>query len=96
MGFGYSVVDWKDQEIRVGLRCLYGDDVVEVTAISDPDGDVDDYGRSIMIYPYISIRFMNGDVDKTGSVRITPITWADYPDGPNFELFQVDDLEVIE
>jgi hypothetical protein len=113
MAWEMQVVDWKNQEITVGCRCLYGtappfnetdenglsweDYVVVVKSISDPDGDYDDtLGRGVLIPPYVHVEFPSGEKEGIRSNRITPITWADYPDGPSFELFQVDDLEVLE
>jgi hypothetical protein len=112
MAWEMQVVDWKKQEIKVGCRCLYGeappfnetdenglsweDYVVVVESIGEPDVDTNDYGRAQLICPYITVKFNDGETDRVGSSRITPITWADYPDGPEFEIFQADDLEVLE
>jgi hypothetical protein len=91
-----EIVDWKENEIRIGSRCLFGDTVCIVESISDPDGDYDDnLGRAVMIMPRVYVKFLDGTEDRADTHRITEITWADYPDGPELERFQADDLEVI-
>jgi hypothetical protein len=69
---GYSVEDYLGSRLEVGSRIAptYNADtgmkwpggyVVEIT---DPDGDVDDEGRSIAINPRITVLFDDGDQDS--------------------------------
>lgn len=102
--WNFEVYDWKDQEIKVGMLCVYGspdtqeeyeNQLCEVVRITDPDVDADDYGRSILICPSVYVKFKNGDEEDVHTVRVTQVTWNDYPDGPESETFQADDLEVL-
>ena len=70
-----TITDYNGNEIKVGTRVRmwdyspshpeWGQDAKyhgTVTGISDWDGDVDDdTGRSIMVPPYVSVRFDSGD-----------------------------------
>lgn len=71
--YNEQVVDSKGNVLSVGdrIRC-YGFDPEKdkyenyhgrITEISDIDGDVDDWGRSIMIPPYVYVTYLDGDQD---------------------------------
>jgi hypothetical protein len=59
-----------------------------VTAIDDPDGDVDDEGRSVAIPPRVSVRFDDGTTDRYSGHWLG--SWGD-EDAP----FEFEDLERI-
>lgn len=58
--------------LTVGSRCIYGvpedktdpDYQCVIYEITEPDGDVDEYGRSIYIAPRVKIRFDTGETDS--------------------------------
>ena len=56
------IVDTDGREIVVGSRVKIAgfSEVGEVTHISDPDGDVDDDGRSFGIAPKITVAWWDG------------------------------------
>jgi hypothetical protein len=86
------VKDSQGREFKVGgpVR-LYGGkpgaaaDNGLVTAISDPDGDVNDYGRQVYYPPRVSVRFFDGVEDSFSS-------HATYED----ETHRCEDLHVVE
>ena len=63
------IVDGNDQKLEIGDRVkihgfIPGEDDPKIhfgtiTEISDMDGDVDDYGRPIPIYPEVTVKFDN-------------------------------------
>jgi hypothetical protein len=85
------VNDWKGQRIVVGSRVTADDDgpIATVTEITDPDGDVDDEGRSYGIPPYVRVYFDGGG---KGSFRSTS-TAQFYDEDPSYEC---DELEVVQ
>lgn len=98
-----KVVDMNDKPIQVGSRVTIGTEHVwTVTRITDPDGDVDDDGRSIAIPPYIYVRLDGTEIPDTATglspdgeyanfrTYFTGRGWWD-EDAP----FACDDLEVI-
>ena len=65
-----SCLDYHGNEIKKGDRvCIYGYSHREdfrgtVQVITDPDGDADDWGRSIYIYPRVTVLFDDGQEDS--------------------------------
>lgn len=100
-----KVVDGNGTEISVGTRVMFGDPLptddrkdylATVTEIGEHDVDYDDdLGRARLFPPMVKWRFDNGDEDGTSTYDVTPISWADYPDGPDVRVFSADDLEVV-
>lgn len=95
--------DWEVRDcagtiVNVGDKVLYdeNDRAAVVTAISEPDGDYDDeLQRGVEYPPRVTVRFADdGSTWDVRSYNDTPITWADYPDGPMLSTYQVDDLKV--
>lgn len=93
--------DWevRDSEgtiVNVGDRVIYNDESAAVVeGISEPDGDYhDELQRAVEYPPVVTVRFGDGTLWKTRSYNDTPITWADYPDGPVLSTYRVDDLKV--
>jgi hypothetical protein len=92
MSYETIVEDADGKRLLVGSRVRCGDDLGVVTAISDPDGDVDDYGRSVGINPKVSVDFDDGSEDSfTTFMHIRG--WVDYmrEDLP----FRCEDVELI-
>lgn len=90
-----KVVDMNDQPIKVGSHVMIGTEHVwTVTKITDPDGDVDDEGRTIGIPPYVHVelRTPNGVVIEMDDLRTywTAQGWWD-EDAP----YKCDDIEVM-
>lgn len=81
-----TVIDAKGNELRVGDRVMaYGFDPAKdkyeeyfghITKITEPDGDVDDYGRGISYPPCVYVKFKNGDEDHFISQTQG---WGEYP-----------------
>lgn len=100
-----TIWDCNEEPLHVGSRVVYGnlaypEDVAaqtgEVTAISDVDVDHDDEtGRAKQISPRVTVRFQDGTAEECTTVDVTPVSWRDYPDGPDELIFQADDLEVV-
>jgi|SRR5262245_4737423 len=87
-------------EIKVGTRCIYGcpDEaerftpryLVTVFEITEPDGDVDDYGRSIFIPPRVRIRF-----DDTGEEDSIQASHNYHESDWDTMVFDVSDLQAL-
>jgi len=84
--------------LTIGSHCIYGvpdrrddpDYQCEIYEITEPDGDVDDYGRSIYIPPRVRIRFLNSD-DETDSLQAS----IDYHQSDfDFTVYVVSDIEL--
>jgi hypothetical protein len=101
-----KVLDYKGNEIKVGLKCVYGspdsedrdDAIVEVIEISEPDvlynpiTDTDDGGYAC----FITIKFPDGETEKLQANINMPGYWGD-PDNMPEEIYEEGgDLEVIE
>jgi hypothetical protein len=59
-----AVFDGNGVELKVGMAVKVGDEANDrgvITEVSEPDGDVDDYGRSIGINPAVSVQFPDCD-----------------------------------
>lgn len=93
----YNYVDAKGNTIKAGDRVrivftlpIKVDFATEgkVICINDPDGDVDDYGRTVAINPTIEVLFDDEDTD-TFIMGWTGNYWNE--EAP----FQTDDVEVI-
>jgi len=86
-----QVLDANGTLLAVGSRVRCGDDAGTVTQITDPDGDVVDYGRTVGINPEVKVDFDDGTEDSftTGY----KMNWALYPDGPDH--WDCDDLVLV-
>ncbi len=62
-----TYIDALGNEFKVGDRVVDGQGLGTVISVSDPDGDVDDEGRSIYISPKATVRFDNGDEEVYSS-----------------------------
>jgi hypothetical protein len=82
------VIDWQGQQIKVGQRVKVGDERGIVVSISDPDGDVDSYGRTVGINPSIEVRFP-GDTERFGTTWTATGPWDE--DAP----YECEDVEVV-
>ena len=84
-----NVVDANDVPIKVGSRVTIGTEHVwTVTRITDPDGDVDDEGRSIAIPPYVHVT--HEGTEESWRTYFTGQGWWD-DEAP----FACDDLTVL-
>ena len=93
-----SVTDWDGNPLTVGSQVIFGDDPIQrgvVTEITDPDGDVDDEGRTVNIPPYVTVTFPDGGTERVRSYLNAEMTWGFYPDGPDVWTFACDDLELL-
>lgn len=99
----FEVRDINGQKIAVGNRVLFGDPrpderdlhTGEVTEITEPDADYDDeLGRGVQITPRVVVRFPDGSEERTRTINMTEVTWADYPDGPAHEIFEAEEIEL--
>ena len=90
-GMGHpAIVDADDRPVYVGSRVRVGTvHVWTVIQITDPDGDVDDEGRSIAIPPYVRLE-CDGETYSARTYYTGQGWWDD--DAP----FKCDDLEVVE
>jgi hypothetical protein len=70
------VNDCNGARLLVGAAVLVDEHPAVVVAISDPDGDVGDDGRTIGINPVVAVRFMEGDTDEY-TTRWTAKGWWD-------------------
>lgn len=89
----FTLQDINGEELEVGARVDCGDGWTgRVTDITEPDGDVDDYGRSIAVGPFVTVRFDNGQEDTFTAYAVIG-GWGDYmrEDLP----YRCDDLELI-
>lgn len=61
-----TIYDKAGNVIVVGARVAAEEDWPGgvVTGISDPDGDVNDYGRPVAIPPYVSVSYDDGTEDR--------------------------------
>lgn len=93
----FKVVDCNEAEIKIGTHVKFVDEETAIIiGITDPDGDVNDEGRSIEIPPYVEFKLVSdGTVGAVSTYNITKLTWADYPDGPEEYIYQADDLEKV-
>jgi hypothetical protein len=81
-------IDANGRPFEEGSRVHVCDYPGTVTRITDPDGDVDDEGRTIGINPKVTVLFDDGS-DDTYSTSYTGT-------GPDQDApWQCDDLEVI-
>lgn len=80
-------IDTNGVEFKVGDRVNDGRGSGVVESVSDPDGDVDDEGRSITIPPRALVKFDDGEDDYFTSYWTAQGPWDD--DAP----WQFDDLE---
>lgn len=85
-----AVLDNTGQPVTVGTRCrvlgytIPGETAV-VTDVSDDDADCDDSGRGVLIPPYVTLTWPDGDTDRLRS-------WRHGHDGP----WTCDDIEVVQ
>lgn len=100
---GCGTVYWNptsnnDPQFTEDARCpdCYGSGVVEaaeyygvILGISDPDGDVDDYGRTIGIAPRVTVLFDDGSDDRFIASWTAKGPWDE--DAP----YQCDDVTAI-
>lgn len=95
----FKIVDEEKNEITVGtkIRILEFSRDGEVIKIIEPDVDYNDIvQRPTMTNPKIVVVLSDSGQIKLETENITEITWADYPDGPDEYVFQVDsDVHVI-
>jgi hypothetical protein len=68
----YIHVDANETEIKVGDKVQFGDEDGPdskgvIDHFTDPDGDVDDDGRSITINPDCHVKFEDGTTETAGS-----------------------------
>lgn len=75
--------EWQDGPVKI--RIVYG----TVTAISDPDGDVDDEGHMIGINPCITVKW-DGEVEKENVSTYNRSSY--YMDDPWWEC---EEIEVV-
>ena len=73
-----EILDSQGNTIRVGMRTLENDGTV--TEISDPDGDVDDYGRSVGILPRVFVKYDDGTDDNYPCRWNATGPWDDHRD----------------
>lgn len=100
-----GIVDANGLVVKVGDTVLFGDPKTsdEIAAqtgvvfeITDYDVDYnDDLMRAEQYPPKVKIRLPNGDVEMTSTHDATPISWAEYPDGPDVWIFQADDIVMV-
>lgn len=74
-----AIIDFKGEPITIGTVVAFdalpatdrypGQEATTgiVTGISDVDGDVDDEGRSIAIYPSVTVRYADGTTEEFGT-----------------------------
>jgi hypothetical protein len=72
------VLDANGKELKVGslVRAVGYNSATDdpamfhgkITSISDPDGDVDDHGRTVAYPPYITVLFDNGGEERYGAI----------------------------
>ena len=91
-----KVVDANDKPIEVGSRVLIGTEIVwVVTQITDPDGDVDDEGRTIGIPPYVHVEWRDslGTAQEKDQLRTYWTAQGWWDEGAPYKC---DDLEVVD
>ena len=88
----FEVFDGNDVLLAVGVATEDGA-VVEIT---EPDYDYDDeLQRAVEFPPVVITRDAAGEVARWHTFNDTPITWADYPDGPAKLRFRCDDVVAV-
>jgi len=88
----YRYLDCNGVEIRKGDKVRVGPDpgdVGTILSISDPDGDVDEYGRTVGINPSVKVQFPDCDDSFMCAWQATG-PWDD--DNPDW---QCDDVEKV-
>jgi hypothetical protein len=94
--------DEQGNDLAVGTAVIYGgvpEQEAWITELFDPkrdypDIDFDDaLGRPRESPPEVTIRFGDGSFEKCLTYNVTPLSWADYPDGPDTLIYEVPDLE---
>lgn len=88
----FRVVDANGLEITLGSRVDAGDLSYRgvVTTISDPDGDVNDYGLAVAINPSVAVVFDDRTEDSFGT------SWLAMGPGDEDAPYECGDLEVID
>jgi hypothetical protein len=97
----YSYIDAKDQPIKEGdvvkiqLVNEFGEPteyhLATVEMITDPDGDVNEYGRQIAIPPVLRVRYGDGDTEEFPFEWLAT-GWWDSENAP----YKCSDVEVID
>jgi hypothetical protein len=74
------ILDSNGTALKVGMRVLdkHGDEEGTITGLSDPDGDVNEYGRPVPIGPYVVVRYDNGDIERWTATWNATGPWDDY------------------
>jgi hypothetical protein len=72
-----QVLDRNGVEITAGKRVSDGVDYGYVFEVTDPDGDVDSYGRAVGIPPRVRVTFDDG-VEDWYSTCVHSRGWIDY------------------
>jgi hypothetical protein len=91
-----EVLDCNGNTIRVGARVLdelsvdpitFGGGTV--TEITEPDGDVDEYGRTVGISPYVTVTYDDGEMERYPTRWNATGPWDDHRDD-----YTCDDLQI--
>lgn len=92
----FSVVDCDGRMVSVGdtIRVLGEARVARVVEITEPDSDYDDeLQRGVMYPPKIVAAYDGaGAAVELRTHDVTPVSWADYPDGPDALTFESDEV----
>jgi hypothetical protein len=62
-----AVKDTEGVELRVGMQVKYGEEKGKITHISEPDGDVNEFGRQVAVYPRVTVKFDHADFEDFGT-----------------------------
>lgn len=82
-----EILDSNGNTIRVGARTAENDGTV--TALGEPDGDVNSYGRMVAILPTVTVAYDDGTEDTYPARWNATGPWDDHRDD-----YTCDDLEI--
>ena len=84
---GDRVVEWPPE--TVGTIDGPAAEVGTVIDLTDPDGDVNSYGRPVALGPYVIVNYDNGTTERWTALWNATGPWDDYRDD-----YTCDDVEV--